>query len=44
MSFEHGSDRPAVFTEDWENQYSIFSWIAYLSEAQSRTWSSWTPR
>ena len=31
MTFEHGYTRPDTIHEDWENQFKIFSWIAYLT-------------
>lgn len=31
MSFEHDNQRPELLTEDWEGQYSLFSWLAYVS-------------
>jgi flavin reductase (DIM6/NTAB) family NADH-FMN oxidoreductase RutF len=31
MGFEHDSSQPANLAEDWEGQYSIFSWMACVS-------------
>ncbi len=31
MNFEHDNQRPEFITEDWEGQYSVFSWLAYVT-------------
>ncbi len=31
MTFEHGSARPDTLTEDWEHQFDILPWMAYLT-------------
>ncbi len=31
MSFEHGSAKPENFKVDWEGQFSVLPWMAYIS-------------
>ena len=31
MNFEHGSLKPENFKEDWEGQFNILPWMAYIS-------------
>jgi hypothetical protein len=31
MTFEHGNTRPDTVHEDWETQFDVLPWMAYLT-------------
>ena len=31
MTFEHSNSKPEYITEDWDGQYTVLSWLAYVA-------------